>query len=278
MSIDTSKIGFTRDSEEFRVSTARLASFASALDDTNPAHLAGKVASPIFHHVPVMQSMVEVLRSVSAGFGMHGEHDFHFHRTIEPGQRLFSLSRLIGIGATRIGAALVIRSDIETHDGAAVSTQYSTVLLTSETAAATVGEAAPKVPAKVDGGTASRVTHTISIDQTLRYADAARDYSPYTLDKDAAAKLGFSAPIMHGMCTLGLAARPIVDDACRGDMGRLLRLGGRFSHPVLMVPGQTLTTRLSAGKATGGRQLVSFETADRNGHIVIKNGFAEIRA
>ncbi len=134
MSIDTSKIGFTRDSEEFRTNTARIAQFARAVDDTNAEHLAGKVASPVFHHLPVMQSMVEVLRSVSPGFGMHGEHDFHFERPIEPGMRLFSVSKLIGMGATKAGATLIIRSDIKTHDGKAVSSQYSTVLLTSEKA------------------------------------------------------------------------------------------------------------------------------------------------
>lgn len=278
MSIDTSKIGFTRDSEEFRTNTARIAQFARAVDDTNAEHLAGKVASPVFHHLPVMQSMVEVLRSVSPGFGMHGEHDFHFERPIEPGMRLFSVSKLIGMGATKAGATLIIRSDIKTHDGKAVSTQYSTVLLTSEKAGEAAGEGAPKPPAKVDGGTTSTVTQNLTADQTLRYADAARDYSPYTIEKEAAAKLGFPAPIVHGMCTLAFAARPIVDDACGGDVRRLLRLGARFSHPVLMQPGQTLTTRLTAAKASGGGQAVSFETIDRDGHVVIKNGFAEIKA
>lgn len=278
MSIDTGKIGFTRDSEEFRTNSARLAQFARALDDTNAAHLAGKAASPVFHHVPVMQSMVEVLRSVSPGFGMHGEHDFHFERPIEPGMRLFSISKLIGVGATKAGATLIIRSDVKTHDGSPVSSQYSTVLLTAETAGEAKGERAPKAPTKIEGGAVSSVTHALTDDQTLRYADAARDYSPYTIETEAAAKLGFPAPIVHGMCTLGFAARPIVDEACGGDVRRLLRLGARFSHPVLMQPGQTLTTRLTTATASGGRQIVSFETIDRDGHVVIKNGFAEVKA
>lgn len=278
MSIDTSKIGFSRDSEEFRVNSARLSHFARAVDDMNAEHLAGKVASPVFHHVPVMQSMVEVLRSVSPGFGMHGEHDFQFERPIEPGMRLFSISKLIGVGATKAGATLIIRSDVKTHDEKAVSSQYSTVLLTSEKAGEAAGKGAPKPPVRVDGGTTSTVTHSLTADQTLRYADAARDYSPYTIEKEAAAKLGFPAPIVHGMCTLAFAARPIVDEACGGDVRRLVRLGGRFSHPVLMEAGQTLTTRLATVKASGGRLIVSFESIDRDGHIVIKNGFAEIKA
>jgi acyl dehydratase len=276
--VDVKKIGFSRDSEEFRVNSARLAHFARAMNDTSQAHLAGKIASPVFHHVPVMQSMVEVLKTVSGAFGLHGEHDFHFHRPIEPGQRLFSRSTLVGIGATKAGATLVIRSDIKTHEGDEVSSQYSTILLTSEKAGTVAGDQAPKAPAKVEDGTPSVVTHALTDDQTLRYADAARDYSAYTIEAEAAAKLGFKAPIVHGMCTLGFAARAIVDDACRGDARRLLRLGGRFSHPVLMVPGQSVTTRLSVGEAAKGRQVVSFETLDREGAVVIKNGFAEVKA
>ncbi|MEZ5925914.1 MAG: MaoC/PaaZ C-terminal domain-containing protein [Hyphomicrobiaceae bacterium] len=276
MSVDSKKIGFSRDSEEFRVNTARLAQFARALNDTNTAHLAGKIASPIFHHVPVMQSMVEVLRSVSGEFGLHGEHDIHFHRPIVPGLRLLSLSTLIGIGATKAGATLIIRSEIKTHEGREISTQFSTVLLTGEKTAKIAGDVAPKPPTRVESETPTVVTHALTDDQTFRYADAARDYSPYTLDAEAAAKLGFKAPIVHGMCTLGFAARAIVDEACKGDSARLLRLGGRFSQPLLMVKGQCLTTRLSVGPAAKGRQTLSFETLDRDGTVVVKNGFAEV--
>ena len=278
MGVDVKRIGFSRDSEEFRINSARLAQFARSLNDTNPAHLDGRIASPVFHHVPVMQSMVEVFRTVSSAFGPHGEHDFHFHRPIEPGQRLYTLSKLIGIGATKAGATIVIRSDIRTHYADEVSSQYSTIVLTSETAGVAAGDMAPKPPAKVEGATPSVVTHALTDDQTLRYADAARDYSAYTIEAEAAAKLGFKAPIVHGMCTLGFAARAIVDEVCRGDTRRLLRLGCRFSHPVLMVPGQRITTRLSIGEVAKGRQVASFEVLDRDGAVVVKNGFAEVKA
>jgi acyl dehydratase len=274
--VDINKIGFSRDSEEFRVNTARLAQFAQALNETNKSHLAGKIANPVFHHVPVMQSMVEVLKAVSGAFGLHGQHDFHFLRAIEPGQRLFSLSRLIGIGATKAGTTLIIRSDIKTHENIDISSQYSTILLTSDRSGQTAGEAAPGRPAEA-GEEPTVVTHALTDNQTLRYADAARDYSPYTIDAEAAAMHGFDAPIVHGMCTLGFASRAVVDAACKGDVRRLVRLGGRFSHPVLMQPGQCLTTRLAMGEGGKDRQILSFETLDRDGNVVIKNGFAEVK-
>jgi acyl dehydratase len=277
VSVDAGKLGYERDSEEFRVNTARLAQFAAALDDTNPAHLAGRIAGPVFHHIPVMQSMVEVLTAATREFALHGEHDFHFHRPIEPGQRLFSKSRLIGLGATRAGTTLIIRSDTATHDGQPVSTQYSTCLVTTAKSAASVGETGPARPEPARQGEPIALRHAMSLDQTHRYADAARDYSPYTLDPAAAARLGFPAPIVHGMCTIGIAGRAIVDQALQGDTRRLVRLGGRFAAPVLVVPGQVLTTRLWLGPAAGGRRIVGFETLEMNGKVAIKNGFAEVR-
>ena len=278
MSVDAGRLGLERDSEEFRVNTARLAHFAAALDDTNPAHLAGRIAQPVFHHIPVMQSMVEVLTAATREFALHGEHDFHFHRPIEPGQRLFSRSRLTGVGATRAGTTLIIRSETATHDGQAVSTQYSTCLVTTVTGGATVGEAAPPRPAVAHDGEPAVARHVMSADQTHRYADAARDYSPYCLEAPAAARLGFPAPIAHGMLTIAIASRAIVDTVLQGDTRRLVRLGGRFSAPVLMVPGQALTTRLWLGPVEAGRRLVGFETLEMDGKAAIRNGFAEVRS
>lgn len=278
MGVDFSRLGVTRDSEEFRVNTARLGQLAAALNDTNEAHLAGRIAPPVFHHVPVMQSMVEVLRSATSEFALHGEHDFHFHAPIEPGQRLFTLSRLIGIRATSAGTALVIRSDLTMHDRKPISTQYSTCLVTTVKSEQSIGEQAPKKPEPKREGTPRSVKHELTPDQTRRYADAARDYSPYTLDKDAAKKLGFPAPIVHGLCTLGFASRAIVDEGLGGDVRKLLRLGGRMSSPVFMVKGQALTTRLWSSPPKEGKRLIAFETVDKDGNLAIKNGYAEVRS
>ena len=87
-----------------------------------------------------------------------------------------------------------------------------------------------------------------------------------------AAKAGFPAPIVHGMCTLSFAARAIVDHHCAGQTPRLKRLGCGFAHPLFLTPGQSLTVEHWPG-ADG---LVGFEVADSDGNIVIKNGYAEV--
>ncbi len=269
--METGKVGIARDSEEFRTNSRRLGQFAEAIGDSNPAHLSGQIASPVFHHVPVMQSMVEVLERSTDGFILHGEHDFVFHRPIVPGQRLFSLSRLVGIRNSSAGALLVVRCETRTHDGEDVCTQFATCLVQGAKVAADAGEPGPERLKPGRAGECRAASYPIAADQTLRYADAARDYSAYTIDSDAARSKGLPAPIVHGMCTLALISRAIVDGPCRGDTRRLRRLGCRFSHPLYLEPGQELTAKLWPGETN-----CAFEAVDRRGNIVVRNGYAEV--
>jgi acyl dehydratase len=266
-------LGLSRDSEEFRTSSHRLAQFARSVDDDNPRHLAGEFAPPVFSHVPVMQSMVEVLGKVADGFVLHGEHDFVFHAPIVPALRLFTTSTLTGVRGTRAGLTYIVRSETATHDGRPVCTQYSTCLVRSEPSDVSEGTFAPARPALAKGH-ASSESYALTPDQTRRYADAARDYSAYTIDPAAAAKQGFPAPIVHGMCTLSFAARTIVDHHCNGQTPRLKRLGCRFAHPLFSTTGQTL----KVDHWTGDGGFVGFEASDRDGNIVVKNGYAEVSA
>lgn len=268
----TSPIGTMRDSEEFRTSSHRLAQFARAVDDVNPHHLVGEFASPVFNHIPVMQSMIEVLDRVTAGsFVMHGEHDFIFHAPIRPADRLFTTSTLSGMRGTQAGMTFIVRSQTMTHDGKEICTQYSTCLVRGDASSVLHGTAQPERPV-IARNEATSSTYLLTADQTRRYADAARDYSAYTMDPAAAAKVGFPAPLVHGMLSLALAARAIVDERCGGQTPRLMRLGCRFSHPLLLVPGQTVMVDHWAGD----NGLVGFEARDAQGNTVIKNGYAEV--
>lgn len=270
MDILAGKIGVRQDSEEFRTNTRRLAQFAEAVDDSNAAHLSGSIASPVFNHVPVMQSMVEVLNQVTGGFVLHGEHDFNFHRPMLPAQRLFSESELIGTGASPAGALYFVRSRTRTHTGEDVCTQFATCLVRDE-AGTEAGERPPDRPRPERIGEPSSTRYGIPADLTMRYADAARDYSPYTIDAEAARANGLPAPIVHGMCTLALVARGIVDTLAGGDTRRLKRLACRFSHPLYLVPGQELRVDLWSGPG-----VASFEAYDRDGAAVVRYGYAEV--
>jgi acyl dehydratase len=64
------------------------------------------------------------------------------------------------------------------------------------------------------------------------------DYNPIHADPAAAARAGFKAPILHGLCTFGIACRGLVNTLCNGDPARLRSMSVRFSRPVY--PGETI--------------------------------------
>jgi len=53
---------------------------------------------------------------------------------------------------------------------------------------------------------------------------------------------GFSTPILHGLCSFGIAVRQVMDTFANGDPTRLKEMKVRMSKPVL--PGQTLVTEM----------------------------------
>jgi acyl dehydratase len=278
---DPSLLGQAIRSEEFRVNTVRLAQFAAATNDANPQHHEGRIAPPVFAHVPVMQATIETLHRVTTAFALHGEHDFRFHEPIRPGMRLYSSAQLIGVHATEAGAAIVIKTETHTDSEQALNEQYFTALVAKESVAAPAGEAAPdhRVPDSVTAGPPiASVTAVLDADQTRRYADAARDYSDYTMNAGAARAKGLEAPLVHGMLTLALAGNAVVEHACGADSARLKRLACRFSAPLYLVPGQALTTRLWHLDRRDGRAAHAFEARDAGGRIVLKHGVAEVAA
>lgn len=64
------------------------------------------------------------------------------------------------------------------------------------------------------------------------------DWNPLHADPAVAIKAGFDQPILHGLCTNGIAARTIISEFCGYDQTRIKALFVRFSRPVM--PGDTL--------------------------------------
>ncbi len=64
------------------------------------------------------------------------------------------------------------------------------------------------------------------------------DWNPLHADPEIAAKAGFDMPILHGLCTNGLACKAILAAYCGNDTARFGAMFVRFSKPVM--PGETI--------------------------------------
>ena len=106
------------------------------------------------------------------------------------------------------------------------------------------------------------VTLTTRDDQALLYR-LSGDRNPLHADPQLAQANGFRAPILHGLCTYGVAARALLQGCCDGDAARFARMDCRFSQPVY--PGATLITDIWRAGDGSAR----FRTREAEGGAVV---------
>ena len=80
----------------------------------------------------------------------------------------------------------------------------------------------------------------------IRYAGASLDFNPIHWSDRVATSVGLPGVIAHGMYTLALASRAVVEWA--GDVETIVEFGGRFTKPVEVPDDDTGTTVRVAGK------------------------------
>jgi acyl dehydratase len=96
------------------------------------------------------------------------------------------------------------------------------------------------------------------------------DMNPLHADPKVAAAAGFKQPILHGLCSFGVAGFGLLKLACDGDPARLKSMQLRFSAPVS--PGETVRTEAWLdGKSVSFRARVVERDV-----VVLNNGRAEI--
>ncbi|GGC63187.1 MaoC/PaaZ C-terminal domain-containing protein [Chelatococcus reniformis] len=96
------------------------------------------------------------------------------------------------------------------------------------------------------------------------------DYNPLHADPKVAAAGGFKAPILHGLCTYGVAGRALLQAVGGSKPESLRRMDVRFTSPVY--PGETIVTEIWKGE--GGAVSFRAKVAERD-VVVLNNGRAE---
>jgi acyl dehydratase len=97
------------------------------------------------------------------------------------------------------------------------------------------------------------------------------DRNPIHADPSVARAAGFERPILHGLCTYGMACRAILQACCDNEPSRLSSLSLRFSAPFL--PGDTLRVDIWRDGDTVLFEGVSQATQTR----VLSHGHASLR-
>ncbi|ATE64256.1 MaoC/PaaZ C-terminal domain-containing protein [Rhizorhabdus dicambivorans] len=103
-----------------------------------------------------------------------------------------------------------------------------------------------------------------TLPQAALLYDLTGDYVPFHVDPDLARAMGFERPILHGICTVGLAARAAMMAGCEDPRSLSVRLGAA------VYPGDVL--RFSIWRDTGG--LILRADVPARGAVVIRSALA----
>lgn len=271
MSINRAAIGKWTQPRRYEVRDAALRAYAHSIGVTSRA--------PLFGVVPAREPMLEAKRAVlpsdvPPGVSVHGEHDFVLHRVIEPEMTLLTRAAVVGVHAASAGTQVITKTETTLEDGELVDVQHWTTLLRGLDLGLLHGEHAPEKPPPMGAAPDDEVPAWVAPDLSTRYAEATGDKDAYVLDDEAARAAGFEGIILHGLCTLALATRSLLQHNGLGP-NDLQSVGVRFTRPLLL--GQRITTMIGRRRDSGDASSCNFEVADGTGQRVIRRGIARFR-
>ena len=236
----------------------------------------GRVGAPNFT-LKTVPSMATVLTRVpllkDCGFDytkvLHGEQRLALHRPLPEEGELIADSRVTEAydkGAGK-GAVIYTETSVRTAaDGQPLFTLQSTVFARGDGGfggPAGSGPAPHELPQRSPDVSLTLETRP---DQALLYR-LNGDRNPLHADPELARRVGFKAPILHGLCTYGTACRAVLQSVARYDHTKITGFDVRFSAPVY--PGESIATDIWVDGST-----VSFRCRipERESVVVIGNG------
>jgi len=171
---------------------------------------------------------------------VHGEQRLDIHQPLPPTAEILADSRVTGVydkGRDK-GALVITETAIRlAADDAPLCTLRSTIFARGDGGFGGPREGAPKPHQLPNRQPDARIEVTSRPDQAILYR-LSGDRNPLHVDPGFARQAGFDRPILHGLCSYGMAARGIIRDLCGYDATRIKRFDVRFSAPV--IPGETL--------------------------------------
>jgi acyl dehydratase len=204
---------------------------------------------------------------------LHGEQSIEIMRPLPPAATVIGRSRVTDVidkGAGKGALVLTERDIVDAETGALLCRSASTSFLRGDGGFGGPARTFPPPPAIPDRAPDRVVAHRTLPQAALIYR-LSGDYNPLHADPAAARAGGFERPILHGLCTFGIAGWAIVAGAADSDPSRVRRIAARFTSPVY--PGETVATEL--WHEPGGAVAFRARVTERD-VVVLNNGRAEL--
>lgn len=175
---------------------------------------------------------------------LHGEQAFELFKPLPPEGRMrgeYTIEAVQDQGVERGARLYQLKHLFDAETGEKVATVRTVLVMRGDGGQGGFGEA-PESPGPLPERAPDEVIEIATLPQQALIYRLSGDYNPIHADPAPAQKAGFPGPILHGLCSLGIATRAILQARCDNDPERLRALSLRFSRPVF--PGETLSVEL----------------------------------
>jgi acyl dehydratase len=204
---------------------------------------------------------------------VHGEMGFTIHKPLPSAGSVRATTRVTDIfdKGEGVGALIVTQSEIgDRESGDKLATTTSTIFARGNGGFG--GERGPSsVKVIPEDREPDEICNLPTLPQAALIYRLSGDYNPLHCDPDVAAQAGFPRPILHGLCTFGIAGHAILRTICNYDPLRFKGMKARFSAPVF--PGETVRTEM--WRSSGGRAVFRSRVVERN-VVVLDQGTAAV--
>ena len=205
---------------------------------------------------------------------VHGEQRMAFHRPFPVAGEVIGRNRVTHVvdkGADKGALVVVERKIHDATDDALLATVQQTTFCRADGGFG-AGDAAPEALPKVPAAPPDQVCTLQTLPQAALLYRLNADPNPLHVDPRVARDAGYPRPILHGLCTYGVAMHAVIKTMCDYDPDRLLYMNTRFSAPVF--PGETLMVEMWHG--VSGTVQFQARVAERD-IVVLTNGIAGVK-
>ncbi|MFO1305972.1 MAG: MaoC/PaaZ C-terminal domain-containing protein [Burkholderiales bacterium] len=181
---------------------------------------------------------------IDAARALHVGHKVALHAPLPAAATVVARSRVTGVvdkGPGR-GVLVAVRRTLLDHaTSAPLASVDALTLCRGDGGCGDAGEA-PQAPSPVPDRAPDAVREIATRPETAALFALGGDDNPIHLDVDAARRAGYDRPILHGVCSLGIATNAVVAAMAGGDASSLVQVEARFTG--VAFPGETLRTEL----------------------------------
>jgi len=231
------------------------------------------VVLPSFAVVPAFGALAGIAKAPGISFNwallLHGEQEVILHRPLPTAAEIETEVHIPEIYDKGKAALVILEARSRVAGGDPLFVNRFSLFLRGEGGFG--GESGPKAGNQPPERAPDGVVESASLPQQALLYRLSGDKNPLHADPDFAKLAGFDRPILHGLCSYGIACKAVVDHALAGDVTRVARYQARFAG--VAFPGETFRTRYWR---EGQQLLLDVASVEREAPV-ISNAVIELR-